>query len=130
MCSGRVCSSCSTYGTRRITLAMNPVICHEWGKNRIVIKGSFCSFLVSNNPMSSKYDQNHKHVNLLSLFHKNSIMFKVNVRGFGVYFYFQQLLAMSWLEDVLWEENPVSYSELNGKKNLPCLGVWKPYHLK
>ena len=29
MCSGRVGSSCSTSGTRRINLATNPVISHE-----------------------------------------------------------------------------------------------------
>jgi hypothetical protein len=29
--------ACSTYGTRRVTLVANPVISHEWGKNRIVI---------------------------------------------------------------------------------------------
>ena len=32
-CSGRVGSSCSTGGTRRVTLLSNPVISHEWGKN-------------------------------------------------------------------------------------------------
>ena len=28
-CSGRVCSSCSISGTRRVNLATNPVINHE-----------------------------------------------------------------------------------------------------
>jgi hypothetical protein len=28
-CSGRVSSSCSTSGTRRVNLVTNPVICHE-----------------------------------------------------------------------------------------------------
>jgi hypothetical protein len=37
-CSGRVGSSCSTCGTRRVTLATNPVISHEWAKNLIVTK--------------------------------------------------------------------------------------------
>ena len=31
-CSGRVSSSCSTSGTRRINLVTNPVISREWGK--------------------------------------------------------------------------------------------------
>jgi len=31
-CSGRVNSSCSTSGTRRVNLVTNPVINHEWGK--------------------------------------------------------------------------------------------------
>ena len=35
-CSGRVSSSCSTNGTRRIDLVTNPVISHEWGKDREV----------------------------------------------------------------------------------------------
>ena len=35
-CSGRVSSSCSTCGTGRITLVTNPVISHEWEKDRIV----------------------------------------------------------------------------------------------
>jgi len=29
MCSGRVSSSCSTSGTRRVTLVTNPVVSHE-----------------------------------------------------------------------------------------------------
>jgi hypothetical protein len=36
MCSGSVSSSCSTSGTRRINLVTNPVISHEWGKDREV----------------------------------------------------------------------------------------------
>jgi len=35
-CSGRISSSCSTCGTRRVTLVTNPVVYHEWGKDRIV----------------------------------------------------------------------------------------------
>ena len=37
MCSGRVGSSCSTSGTRRVNLVTNPVISREWGKNREVL---------------------------------------------------------------------------------------------
>ena len=37
MCFGRVSSSSSTSGTRRVTLFKNPVISHEWGKNEFVI---------------------------------------------------------------------------------------------
>ena len=33
MCSGRVGSSCSTSGTRRVNLLTNPVISHECGKD-------------------------------------------------------------------------------------------------
>jgi len=33
-CSGRVSSSCSTSGTRRVNLVTNPLISHEWGKDR------------------------------------------------------------------------------------------------
>ena len=36
-CSGRISSSCSTSGTRRVTLVTNLVISHKWGKKRIVI---------------------------------------------------------------------------------------------
>ena len=39
-CSGRVGSSCSTSGTRRVNLATNPVISHEWGKEREVFTTS------------------------------------------------------------------------------------------
>jgi ribosomal protein L32 len=35
-CSGRVCSSCSTSGTRHVNLVTNPVISREWGKDREV----------------------------------------------------------------------------------------------
>ena len=33
-CSGRVSSTCSTSGIRRVNLVTNPVISHEWGKDR------------------------------------------------------------------------------------------------
>ena len=36
-CSGKVGSSCSTSGARRVNLVTNPVISHEWGKDRIMI---------------------------------------------------------------------------------------------
>ena len=35
-CSGRVSSSCSTTGTRRVNLVTDPVIRREWGKDRDV----------------------------------------------------------------------------------------------
>ena len=38
-CSGRVGSSCSTRGTRRVYLVTNPW-CHEWGKDREVFTTS------------------------------------------------------------------------------------------
>jgi hypothetical protein len=39
-CSGRVNSSCSSSGTCRVNLVTNPVINHEWGKNREVLTTS------------------------------------------------------------------------------------------
>ena len=39
-CSGRVSSSSSTSGTRHINLVTNPVISHEWGKDREVVATS------------------------------------------------------------------------------------------
>jgi hypothetical protein len=39
-CSGRVSSSCSTSGTRRVNLVTNPVISREWGKDREVLTTS------------------------------------------------------------------------------------------
>jgi hypothetical protein len=39
-CSGRVSSSCSTSGIRRVNLVTNPVIFHEWGKDQEVIMTS------------------------------------------------------------------------------------------
>ena len=46
-CSGRISSSCSTSGTRRVNLATNPAITHEWGKDREVLtSGTYpCSFV-------------------------------------------------------------------------------------
>jgi hypothetical protein len=41
-CSGRVISSCSNSGTRRVNLVTNPVISHEWGKDRKVF-ASICN---------------------------------------------------------------------------------------
>jgi hypothetical protein len=37
-CSGRVYSSCSTSGTRRVNLVINPVISHEWGNESVYDK--------------------------------------------------------------------------------------------
>jgi hypothetical protein len=34
MCSGSVSNSCSTSGTRRVNLVTNPVISHEWRKDK------------------------------------------------------------------------------------------------
>jgi hypothetical protein len=39
-CSGRVSSSCSTSGTRRVNLVTNSVISREWGKDREVFTTS------------------------------------------------------------------------------------------
>jgi hypothetical protein len=40
MCSGRVSSSYSTSGTRRVNLVINPVISREWGMEREVFTTS------------------------------------------------------------------------------------------
>jgi hypothetical protein len=40
MCSGKVSSSCSTSGARRVNLVTNPVISHEWGTDREVFRTS------------------------------------------------------------------------------------------
>jgi hypothetical protein len=40
MFSGTVSSSCSTSDIRRVTLATQPVISHEWGKDQKVITTS------------------------------------------------------------------------------------------
>ena len=82
-CSGRLSSSCSTSGTRRVNIVTNPVIRHEWGKDRVVFTTGgtcpwsfvtqifhsgkpshdfslnkrnpwFSSFLVSSSPLSRK----------------------------------------------------------------------------
>jgi hypothetical protein len=37
MCSGRMCSSCSTSCTRRVTRITNPVISREWEKDLVMI---------------------------------------------------------------------------------------------
>ena len=39
-CFGRVNSSCSNSGTHRFILVKNPVICHEWEKDRDVLTTS------------------------------------------------------------------------------------------
>ena len=39
-CSGRVGTFCSTSGTRGVNLVTNPVINHEWGKDRVVLTTS------------------------------------------------------------------------------------------
>ena len=53
-CSGRVSSYWSTSDTRRVNLITNPVISHEWGKNREVFTTRYaiycllCTFIVYN----------------------------------------------------------------------------------
>jgi len=56
-CSGRVSSSCSTSGTRRVNLVTSPVISHEWGKYREVFttSGTYNSRFLSTEMM-----YNHK----------------------------------------------------------------------
>ena len=47
MCSGRVSSSCSNSGNRRVNIVTHPVISREWGKTREVFttSGTYpCSF--------------------------------------------------------------------------------------
>jgi hypothetical protein len=44
-CSVRVSSSCSTSDTCRVNLVTNPVISHEWGKDREVFTTSGCLVL-------------------------------------------------------------------------------------
>jgi hypothetical protein len=39
-CSGKIGSSCSTSGIRRVNLVTNPFITHEWGKDREVLTTS------------------------------------------------------------------------------------------
>ena len=39
-CSGMVYNSCSTSGTRRVNLDTNPMISHQWGKDREVLTTS------------------------------------------------------------------------------------------
>ena len=48
-CPRRVSSSCSTRGTRRVSIVTNPVISHEWRKDRIGIttKGTHPGHLLS-----------------------------------------------------------------------------------
>jgi hypothetical protein len=44
--TGRVISSCSTSGTRRVNLVTNPVISHEWGKDREVFTTIYLTLVV------------------------------------------------------------------------------------
>jgi hypothetical protein len=48
-CSGRVSSSCSTGGTRRVNLVTNPVISREWGKDWEVFTTIVLSILLRYN---------------------------------------------------------------------------------
>jgi hypothetical protein len=41
-CPGRVISSCSTNGTRRVALIVNLIASHEWGNLRIPLLASYC----------------------------------------------------------------------------------------
>jgi hypothetical protein len=45
-CSGRVSSSCSTSGTRRVYLIIDTVISHEWGKDREVFTTSGTYYVI------------------------------------------------------------------------------------
>ena len=54
MCSGWVSSSCSTCGTRRVTLVTKPVIGHKWRKDLIVITTNGTYPWLDSNPISRK----------------------------------------------------------------------------
>jgi hypothetical protein len=55
-CSRRISISCTTSGTRRVTLATNSLISHEWRRDRIVIKTNVnCPFIYRNNPAAPAY---------------------------------------------------------------------------
>ena len=45
-CSGRVSSSCSTSGTRRVYLIIDTVISHDWGKDREVLTTSGTYYVI------------------------------------------------------------------------------------
>jgi hypothetical protein len=56
MCSGRVSSSCSTSGTRRVNLGTNPVISREWGKNwEVLTTSGTYPWSLSNNFISIRH---------------------------------------------------------------------------
>jgi hypothetical protein len=59
-CSWRVDSSCPTSGTRRVNLVTNPMISHEWGKERkvLTISGTYPGgFFVTHIPYSITVNQ-------------------------------------------------------------------------
>jgi hypothetical protein len=62
-CSGRVSSSWSTSGTRRVNLVTNPVMGHEWGKDLEVFTSgtypwSFVTHIFHNSQLSHGGDRN------------------------------------------------------------------------
>jgi hypothetical protein len=46
-CFERVSSSCSTNGTRRVTLVANPVICHPWANDQYYLGINLHSVTIS-----------------------------------------------------------------------------------
>jgi hypothetical protein len=66
--SGRVSSSCSTSGTRRVNLVTNPVISHEWVEDREVLTTSgthpwsFVTQIVYNGQPSNDGDFNFNYL--------------------------------------------------------------------
>jgi hypothetical protein len=94
-CSGRVSSSCSTSGTRRVNLVTNPVINREWGKGRKVFTTSgtypwsFVTQIFHNGQPSYSYLSEFEihlksHLGLLFFFQvQRKILLKISGKWFG-----------------------------------------------
>jgi hypothetical protein len=88
---GRVSSSCSTSGTRRVNLATNPVISHEWGKDREVFTK------IGKYPWSSVTQVFHK--SSKTNFHLWFISVKINSWQLGM----DQILVISLIRALRFE---------------------------
>ena len=106
ICSRRISISCSTCGTRRVTLLTNPLISHEWGKNRIVIKTN------ETNPWSFatrsfiyQHLRKNKHkIRYLKMQHLETVE-NTSVRSNRLFFKSHKQTAISWREQINFQWN-------------------------
>ena len=108
-CSERISCSCSTSGTRRVNLVINPVISHEWRKDHIVITTKACTLWEIKELCKFNYDKSSFNmkflinlsllnivVNIFWILNKKSTIFR-NLRIYwnGILFNYHPCLSVT-----------------------------------
>jgi hypothetical protein len=103
--TGRVISSCSTSGTRRVNLVTNPVISHEWGKDREVFTTGATSGAGTDYPPGFQWGSCYSIFNFICMF-----CISLFVLLFLFSPFYLNLPKMDFLYVFVWKQ---SYIEMN-----------------